>query len=123
MSRDVGGNRQRAAAALLDLGGDVFDELHAAAGRDDVGARVGQSERERAADAARTTNDDGRAAGQIKQFHAVQSDRRWSPPTRARRGEVGDATGPRHGRPSGPARRQSASAAGSCAWCRLAWSR
>ena len=68
---DVGGDRQRAAAALLNLGGHGLDELHAAAARHDVGARVGQTEGERAADSARTSDNDGRAAGQIKKLHEV----------------------------------------------------
>ncbi len=58
-------------AALLNLGGDGLDELHAAAARHDVGARVGQPEGEGAADSARTTDNDGRAAGQIKKLHEV----------------------------------------------------
>ena len=51
------------------LGGHVLDELDAAAGRDHVGARVSQPQRQRAADSARTTNDDGRPAGEIEKLH------------------------------------------------------
>ncbi len=120
---DIGGDRQRAAAAVLNLGGDVLDELDAAAGRDHVGARVGQTERERAADPARTTDDDGRTAGQIEQLHEVGQADEGRRRTRARREDGGDA-----GTPPGACRRarragMSASATGSCDWCRLAWSR
>ena len=58
--RDVGGDRQRAAAVRLDLGGDVLHELDAAAGRHHICAGLCQTERQRAADPAGTTNDDGR---------------------------------------------------------------
>ena len=46
----VGGDRQRPPPALLNLGGDVLDELDAAAARDHVGARVSQPQRQGAAD-------------------------------------------------------------------------
>ena len=43
----------------------------APAGDDDVGAGVGEPERERAADAARAADDDGRPAGEIEQGHQL----------------------------------------------------
>ena len=61
------GIAQRPPAACLDFAGDLLDERRAPPGRDDVGAGVGQTERERAADAARAADDDGDAAGEIEQ--------------------------------------------------------
>ena len=107
----------------LDLGGDVSHELDAAAARHDVGAGVGEPERERAADAARAADDDGRAAGQIEQLHEVWSDgRRPAPDARTTLGSGGGAGPPEPveglalSLSKGPPRRgMSVSAAGSCA--------
>ena len=65
--RDVRRNAQGAPAAALDLGGDRLDVRRAPAGHDDVGAGVGQAERDGAADAAGAADDDGKAAGKIEQ--------------------------------------------------------
>ncbi len=63
---DVGGDAQRAAPALLDSPATSSTSA-APARRDDVGARIGKTKRERAADAARAADDDGHPAGEIKQ--------------------------------------------------------
>ena len=65
--RDVSRNAQGAPSAPLDLGGDRLDIRGAPAGDDDVGARVGQAERDGAADAAGAADDNGKAAGKIEQ--------------------------------------------------------
>ena len=54
----------------FDLRRDLVDERLAASGGDDVGAGVGEPERERPADAAGAADDDGDAAGQIEHRRA-----------------------------------------------------
>jgi hypothetical protein len=65
--RHVGRRSERASSARFYLSGGARGKLRSAAGRDDVGAGVGESERDCAADARRRANDDGGAVGEIEE--------------------------------------------------------
>ena len=56
---DVGRLAHRPDPHRLDLGADRVDQLGAASGRDDVGAGLGEADRQRPADARRSSDDDG----------------------------------------------------------------
>jgi hypothetical protein len=66
---DVGRDSQRTAAAALDLGCHLVDELDAAPGRGHVGARLGEADGDGAPDAARAADDDRRPAAEIEERH------------------------------------------------------
>ena len=63
---DVSRHPQRPASLRLDRRRDFIDNGRAASGRDDVGAGVGQAQRQGAPDARGAADDDGRASGQIE---------------------------------------------------------
>ena len=108
-SRDVRRHAQRAAAAALDLGGDLVDERRAPAGGDDVGAGVGEAEREGAADAAGAADDDGQC-GRTDRTRLMSCEVSIRRSSGAARG--GGACGSEAARRR---RRRRASGAGSCA--------
>ena len=64
--RGVRGHRERPPPALPHFGGYRLDPVGAAAGDDHIGARVGETEGEHAADAARASYYDGRSAAEIE---------------------------------------------------------
>ena len=63
---DVGGRPQRPPSPPFDEIGGFVDRRLPAAGGDDVGAGVGQAERDGAANPGRAADDDGGPASQIE---------------------------------------------------------
>ena len=69
---DVGRHAQRPAPRGLDQRGRLVDDVLPARRRHDVGARLREPLRQRAADAGRAADDDGRAARQIQRCERHQ---------------------------------------------------